>query len=224
MLLPYSDENPTRSFPIINWLLILLNIAVFLVEARLAGQGQLQSQLQQWALIPRDLVQHVGVEQILDLFRSMFLHGGWLHVGSNMLFLYIFGDNIEDALGSLRYLAFYLLCGVAASLAQVALTPNSSTPLIGASGAIAGVLGAYLILFPKAPVRTLFWFIILIRTIRIPAFVLLGGWFVLQFARVYFAANGGMVSDSGVAYAAHVGGFLTGIVLLAVWPPRRQPV
>src|SRR5574341_190724 len=207
LLLPYGDNNGLRRFPIMNLALIGANVAMFLYELQL---GTVPTH---WAVVPSDLTRHFGVEQFLDLLRSLFLHGGWLHLLSNMLFLYIFGDNVEDQLGSFKYLVFYLASGIAASMTQVLLTPYSSVPLIGASGAIAGVLGAYLILFPGSKVKALFWFIIILETVWIPAIVFLGAWFLIQFTRLYFESQGVVTAD-GIAYAAHVGGFIAGIVLL----------
>ncbi len=215
LLIPYKDENPTRHFPLMNLLIIAVNVIVFLYEVQLAQAGQLQAAVQQWAVVPHDISRGVGPEQVLDLLRSMFLHGGWLHLLGNVLFLYIFGDNVEEVLGGFKYLLFYLAGGVAANLAQVVFTPNGNTPLIGASGAIASVLGAYAILYPGAKVRLFFWFLIFVRTIRLPALIVLGGWFIFQFLSVYYGPATGVV-DAGVAYAAHVGGFVAGIVMISV--------
>jgi membrane associated rhomboid family serine protease len=178
LLIPYKDENPTRHFPLITILIIVVNVIVFLYEVQLAQAGQLQTAIQTWAVLPREISRDIGVEQLLDLVRSMFLHDGWLHLLGNMLFLYIFGDNVEDVLGGFKYLLFYLAGGLVANVAQVAFTPNSTTPLIGASGAIASVLGAYAILYPRVKVRLFLWFLIFVRTIRLPALIILGGWFV----------------------------------------------
>jgi membrane associated rhomboid family serine protease len=197
-------------------LLIVANIVVFLYEMQLAQTGELQMVVQQWAVRPLDISQGVGLEQILDLVRSMFLHGGWLHLLGNMLFLYIFGDNIEDLLGSVPYLLFYVIGGVLANLAQVVFTPYSNTPLIGASGAIASVLGAYAVRYPGAKVRLLFWFLIFVRTFRLPALIVLGVWFVFQFLNVYYGPATEVV-DAGVAYAAHIGGFLAGVVMMSIF-------
>jgi membrane associated rhomboid family serine protease len=221
ILLPLNDDNPNQRFPAINWLLIALNIAVFIYEIRLAQQGQLEASMQDWALIPRQITTSLNPEHGLDLIRSMFLHGGWLHLLGNMLFLFIFGDDVEDAFGSFRYLVFYLSCGLIASLAQVVLTPYTTAPVIGASGAIAGVLGAFLLLFPGARIRTLFWFIIVLKVIRIPAALLLGGWFLFQFAQIYFAPAIGII-DQGVAYAAHVGGFIGGLLITLALRTRNR--
>lgn len=223
LILPYGDENPIRRFAVINWALIIANVVVFLYEVQLAQAGQLQAALMHWALIPADVTRHLGVEQVLDMVRSMFLHGGWLHLLGNMLFLGIFGDDVESALGSFRYLVFYFLAGIAACLAQVALTPYSTSPFVGASGAIAGVLGAYLVLFPNAKVRILFWLLIIVRTFRIPAFVVLGVWFILQLIPVYYTSLGVAAPDN-VGYGAHVGGFIAGIVLLLFFPPQHTGI
>jgi membrane associated rhomboid family serine protease len=213
LLIPYKDENPTRHFPLMTLLIIAANVAVFLYEVQLAQAGQLQTVVQNWAVLPRDISRGIGLEQALDLLRSMFLHGSWLHLLGNMLFLYIFGDNVEDVLGGFKYLLFYLV-RVAASLAQIVFTP-AAAPIDWRSGAIASVLGAYAILYPGAKVKLFFWFLILVRTIRLPALIVLGGWFVFQFLSVYYGPATGFV-DAGVAYAAHIGGFVAGIVMVSV--------
>jgi membrane associated rhomboid family serine protease len=146
----------------------------------------------------------------LTIYTSMFLHGGFFHIAGNMLYLWIFGDNVEDAMGTLKFIIFYLLCGTIAALCQGFVDPNSQIPMVGASGAIAGVLGAYLMLYPKANVKCLIFIIIIIQMIRIPAFIVLGFWLALQF----FNIPGSIDSDGGTAYFAHIGGFLAGIVLI----------
>lgn len=152
----------------------------------------------------------------LSILTSMFLHGGWLHIAGNMLYLWVFGNNIEDRLGRVRFILFYLLCGVAATYAQSYVDPSSTVPMIGASGAIAGVLGAYLLMFPRARIVTLVIFFF-ITTMELPALIVLGAWFVLQL----FQSVGGVAPGGGVAYMAHVGGFLAGMLLLLVLRPRR---
>ncbi|SVA75035.1 uncharacterized protein METZ01_LOCUS127889, partial [marine metagenome] len=147
----------------------------------------------------------------LTIISSMFMHGGWMHLMSNMVYLWIFGDNIEDSMGRGKFVLFYLLCGLAAALTQAMIDPTSEVPMIGASGAIAGILGAYLVLHPKANVNVLFWIIIFITTVRVPAFIVLGVWIVGQFFSV---AGGG---DTGVAYLAHIGGFITGMLLIPLF-------
>ncbi len=161
-------------------------------------------------------------ETIAPFFTSMFLHGGWLHLISNMWFLWIFGDNVEDVLGKARYIVFYLLCGLAAALTHFAVEPGSTLPVLGASGAIAGVLGAYLVLFPGARVVTLVPVFFFLQIMELPAFLILGYWFVLQILAVSVAGLG--PSSGGTAWWAHVGGFLTGVVLVLVMRPRRVTV
>jgi membrane associated rhomboid family serine protease len=153
----------------------------------------------------------------------MFLHAGWLHIGGNMLFLYIFGDNVEDRMGHFPYLAFYLFCGVIASIAQVAVDPNSSIPSLGASGAIAGVLAAYLVLFPWAKVRTIIFIFIFFTIVTLPAIVLIGLWFLLQFFDGVASLSTAQQGMGGVAYFAHVGGFVTGLVITLLLRPLLKP-
>ena len=152
------------------------------------------------------------------IITSMFLHGGWLHLGGNMLYLWIFGDNVEDAMGRFRFILFYLLCGIAAALAQAAINPSSSIPMVGASGGIAGVLGAYLLLHPKAAVRCLLVIIVFFRFINLPAWLVLGGWIGLQFAAAPQAFEG---TGGGVAYLAHIGGFVAGVALIPFFKKRH---
>ena len=220
MVLPLGDDNTGRlSFPAVTVFLIAANIAVFLVE--LAQGAHIEGFFQMWAVVPAEYAARTDLPPTqpfpfwATLFTSMFMHGGWLHLGGNMLYLWIFGDNVEDAMGRGRYLLFYLLCGVAASLAQIAINPDSQIPSLGASGAISGVLAAYLVMFPVRRVAVL-----MIRTVtHMPAYVVIGFWVVLQFV------NGiGQLAQTeetgGVAYAAHVGGFVAGFVL--VWLFRRR--
>ena len=215
--LPLFDENPTSSRPLIVWMLMAACIVVFFwqqsldaVPARLA--------LYQLGFVPTIVFQGDTLPTKLTLvpawttiITSMFLHGGWLHLGGNMLYLWIFGDNVEDAMGRIRFVLFYLLCGVAAALAQAAINPSSPIPMVGASGGIAGVLGAYLVLHPKAAVRCLMVIIVFFRFINLPAWLVLGGWIGLQFAAApqTFQGTGG-----GIAYMAHIGGFVVGVALI----------
>ena len=221
MVLPLGDDNTDRrSFPAVTLLLIAINIVVFLIE--LAQGAHIEGFFQTWAVVPAEYAARTDLPPTqpfpfwATLFSSMFMHGGWLHLGGNMLYLWIFGDNVEDAMGRGRYLLFYLLCGVAASLAQIAMNTNSQIPSLGASGAISGVLGAYLVMFPARRVAVL-----LIRSVSyMPAYIVIGFWILLQFI------NGiGQLAQTeetgGVAYAAHVGGFLAGFVLVWVFRRRR---
>jgi membrane associated rhomboid family serine protease len=212
-MFPIGDDNRfRRSTPVVTYALIALNIAFFLVEL---NQGE--AFVEKWAFIPRQFLANPGGE-FLTLFTSMFMHAGWLHLGSNMLYLWIFGDNVEDRFGRGRFLAFYLLCGLGAIATQLLFTANSSIPNLGASGAIAGVLGAYLILFPQGRVHVLQGQ----RVIPVPALMVIGLWFVLQL----FSGIGAVVSAStnsgGVAYMAHIGGFLAGILLTMLLTGRRR--
>jgi membrane associated rhomboid family serine protease len=225
-MIPLRDDQPCYSTPYINYFLIVLNVLIFLLEAVL-DPASLKTVLFSFGLIPSHVMalvtgdHHVSVGAALaPFFTSMFLHGSWLHVGGNMLFLWIFGDNVEDYLGHMKYLVFYLLCGFAAAAAQVALTPHSGTPTIGASGAIAGIMGAYFILYPKA--KVLIW-LPPIFFFHIWAWLMLGYWFVIQFvsgaaSSISTATNSG----GGVAFWAHVGGFITGVVMIKMFSERPQ--
>ena len=202
-MFPIGDDNSTRrGVPLVTYALIVLNFLFFLVE--LSGGEPF---ILQWAFVPsRFLANPVG--DLLTLFTSMFMHGGWVHLGGNMLYLWIFGDNVEDRLGHGKYLVFYLLCGLAATFAQLAFSMGSNIPNLGASGAIAGVLGAYLVMFPQGRVRVLQGQ----RVIPMPALIVIGFWFVLQlFSGIGSIAN--IADTGGVAYMAHIGGFIAGFVL-----------
>ena len=223
--LPLSDDNPTRRAPIVTWAIIAGCVAVFLWQTSLgprAGQaivyalGMIPAVLFGSAQLPPELRL---VPAPLSVVTSMFLHGGWMHLLGNMLYLWIFGNNVEDSMGRGRFVVFYLLCGTAAALVQGLAAPGSEIPMIGASGAIGGVLGAYLMLHPRANVRMLFIILFFIRVISVPAAVVLGLWFVMQFisgATTPTADDGG-----GVAFWAHVGGFLTGAVLVPFFKRRE---
>jgi rhomboid family protein len=203
MLFPIGDDNSSRrAVPVVTYGLIALNVLVFFMEM---SQGE--PFIRQWSVVPRQLVAN-PVEEIPTIFTSMFMHAGWMHLLGNMLFLWIFGDNVEDRLGRAKYLAFYLVCGIVATLAQVAVSSESGIPNLGASGAISGVLGAYLILFPQGRVR------VLMRggTVAMPAVVVIGLWIVLQLV----SGIGSITQSSqigGVAYMAHIGGFVAGMAL-----------
>ncbi len=221
-MLPLADHNPLRTTPVVNILLIIANVLMFLWEASFGPA--LERALFGVAFIPaRFWYAPLFPGNILSMFVSMFLHGGWLHLGGNMLYLWIFGDNIEDRLGHMKYFLFYLASGVVATLAHAVANPASRIPSIGASGAIAGVLGAYLVLFPKQRVTTLIPIFVFITVREIPAIILLGFWFVLQLF-TGTAVMGAHVSDvGGVAYFAHVGGFVAGMVLIVLMGGLRRP-
>lgn len=224
-MFPLRDDAPRWTFPWVNSAIIALNVVVFLYE---------------WSL-PHGFLQHVFIPAfgltparvqfflqgapmpllalVLPFFSSMFLHGGWLHLLGNMWMLYIFGDNVEDLFGHGRYLLFYLVCGLAAAVTQVAFNWGSTVPMLGASGAIAGVLGAYFIRFPRARVLTLVFLIFFFFLWELPAWIILGYWFLLQFmsGAAWLAASRLTASGGGIAWFAHVGGFLTGVVLVTLW-------
>jgi membrane associated rhomboid family serine protease len=219
-MIPLRDINPTHSVPYVNVALIVTNVVVFVYEQSLDTRA-FNHLIATAGLIPHQVAHDVGPAVVRDLITSMFLHGGWLHLLSNMWYLWLFGNNIEDALGPFRYSVFYLLCGILAALAQVAISPTALIPIVGASGAIAGVLGAYLVLFPGARVQSIVFFFYFIRFIEIPAIIVLGFWFLLQFA-YGLAANSGPASG-GVAYFAHVGGFVAGAALIFPFKATRPP-
>ena len=252
MVIPIHDENQTRRTPVVTYLLIAVNVVVFLLSplsTHVVGDSKGPQECRQiafldkWAAEPREILRdkpdgkaftgrgfadgdQVVCEQAspppytkrpwLSVLTAMFLHGGWLHLLGNMLFLYVFGNNVEDRLGRFRFLGFYLLCGYAATYGFSLFQPDSTQPLVGASGAIAGVLGAYLVLFPRARVLSLLTFFFFLP-VRLPAWVVLGGWFLLQY--LYFR-GAGLAAGSGVAYGAHVVGFLVGGAL--VWALRNS--
>jgi membrane associated rhomboid family serine protease len=219
-VLPLADHNPRRTTPVVNYLLVAANVLMFLWEVSLGPS--LERDLFAVAFIPaRFWYAPIHPYNYFTMFVSMFLHGGWLHLGGNMLYLWIFGDNIEDRLGHGKYLLFYLASGVAATLAHAVANPASRMPSIGASGAIAGVLGAYAVLFPRQRVTTLIPIFIFITVREIPAIFLLGFWFILQLftGAAVMGANAG--NAGGVAYFAHIGGFIAGMVLVVLMGGKR---
>ena len=208
-MIPLRDANPTHRTPYITIGLIVTNILVFLVELLLESQSALGPFLQQWAVIPAELTTF-ALGELVTIFSSMFLHGGWSHLLGNMLFLWVFGDNIEEKLGPVRFLVFYAIGGIVAVAAQVIIDTTSIIPLIGASGAIAAVLGGYLVEFPRARVVTLIgWF-----AVQLPAVVVLGFWFVLQFFQGLASLDAANMQNGGVAFYAHIGGFVAGLILV----------
>jgi membrane associated rhomboid family serine protease len=220
-VLPLSDHNPSRTTPVVNIILIAANVFFFFWELSLGPN--LEPALFNVAFIPaRFWISPLHPVNIIGMFVSMFLHGGWLHLGGNMLYLWIFGDNIEDRLGHFRYLIFYLLCGIVATLAHAVFNPVSRMPSIGASGAIAGVLGAYLLLFPRAQVTTLIPIFFFITIREIPAFIILGLWFVLQLFTGVASLGVTEGNTGGVAYFAHIGGFVAGMALIALMGGMRR--
>jgi rhomboid family protein len=217
-MIPLRDTIRSRNFPLVNWLIILANAAAFYYELRI-GPAALNGFINAWGLVP---VRFWADPQSawVTIFSAMFLHGGWFHILSNMWVLFIFGDNVEDRMGSGGYLVFYLLSGVAAGLLQAFLLLGSSTPMIGASGAIAGVLGAYLILYPRARILSLVPILFIFTLIEIPAPVFLLFWFASQLFSGFLSLGG--ASGSGIAWWAHVGGFTFGLLGVFLFARRRR--
>lgn len=224
-MIPIRDANPSQSFPFMTIILIVINAFIFLFELSLGENLELF--FKYFALIPARYF-HPGeignfnyFERCYPFITSQFLHGGWMHLIGNMWFLWIFGDNIEDRLGHVKFILFYLLCGVAAGLTHVYTNPASLVPTVGASGAVAGVMGAYTILYPRARVLTMFFFFFFIRFVQLPAFIFLGVWFFIQFlsGAATMAAGG---AHAGVAWWAHIGGFVVGIVFVILLPKRKR--
>jgi hypothetical protein len=218
-MIPLRDETPTHRTPIINYLFIALNVIVFIFQIMLGSENQ--SIVYQFALIPAQFTSGIGIGDITDIFTSMFMHGGIAHIGGNMLYLWIFGDNVEDRMGHGRYILFYIIGGVVASLAHIFTNPNSQIPTVGASGAIAAVLGAYLIMYPQSRVLTLIPLGFFMRLTMLPAAIVLGLWFVLQLFQGVLTLGGPDVG--GVAFWAHIGGFVAGVVLAKLFAKPRQP-
>ena len=219
MLLPLKDDNPTSSFPFVTIGLILANGLVFYHQITL-DFAESQRFIAQWGAIPYQIIHGEVLHDApliplpLTLFSSMFLHGGFLHLIGNMLYLWIFGNNVEDTLGHFRFFLFYLVSGLLAAAVQIFSVPDSTVPMVGASGAIAGILGAYLLLFPGARVLTLFFIIIFVKLIRIPAIIILGFWFIIQLL-------GAASTGTNVAFFAHIGGFISGLILVKLFQPGR---
>jgi len=215
-VIPYKDVNPTRSFPFVTVFFIGINILVFLFEISYPyGMDRL---VLKYGAIPANLMFMNGTPQpigpVASIFTSMFMHGNFLHVGGNMLYLWIFGNNIEDRLGHIRFIIFYVLCGVAAVYAHTLSDPSSTMPMIGASGAVSGVLGAYILLFPKAQVYTLMFLGFFIQVIRLPALIVIGFWAIIQLVSGFATRT---AAQGGIAFFAHVGGFVFGLSAIKIF-------
>jgi membrane associated rhomboid family serine protease len=235
-MIPLRDDVPSRTTPIVTMTLVGLNVVAFLYQLSLSVGGDLagtggaaEAFVMEFGAVPCRLTGACGAPDdfpspLLTIFTAMFLHGGLLHVGGNMLYLWIFGDNVEDAMGHGRFLVFYLASGLAAAVAQTVVAPRSPIPMIGASGAVSGVLGAYLVLFPYASILTIVMFGFFVRFVQIPAMIVLGFWIVLQVLNGYLtvSVSTGGAETGGVAWFAHIGGFLAGMVLLFLLRPRRS--
>jgi membrane associated rhomboid family serine protease len=231
-MFPYRDDNPTLSTPIVTMFLIGANVAVWILVQGMGSDPELARSVCELGLIPAEYLGRVlpgttvplsqtatcvlGVERHwYTPLTSMFLHGGWFHLIGNMWFLWLFGNNVEDSMGRLRYLVFYLLCGVAAAATQTAVSPSSIVPMVGASGAISGVMGAYVVLYPRVRVHMLVVLFVFITRIAVPAYLMLGYWFLLQLFGGSMAQG-----EGGVAFWAHVGGFLAGALLVSMFKDR----
>ncbi|EKV00874.1 putative membrane protein [Leptolyngbya sp. PCC 7375] len=234
-MVPLNDNNPTRTTPYVVFVIIALNVVIFLYELSLQGSGEeaLNQFFTVWAIVPAELTDSFAgraanpIGEWFTLISSQFLHGGPAHLGGNMLYLWIFGNNIEDQMGHRRFILFYLACGALAGLSQWIFSPGSMIPTLGASGAIAGVMGAYIIRFPKAQILTLLPLFFIFTTVRIPAVFFLGFWFVMQaFNSIASLGVSADMGTGGVAYWAHAGGFIFGVVLgplLGLFPGGRGP-
>jgi membrane associated rhomboid family serine protease len=223
-MIPLTDENPTDTIPIINIFLIITNISVFIYQNYFVPGGA-QPLFLKLGFIPYELTHLVDINPKnlvplpLTIFTAMFMHGGWLHLLSNMLYLWIFGDNIEDILGHVKYLVFYIVCGISATLIHGFINIDSQIPTIGASGAIAGVLGAYMLLYPRARIKTLLIIIFFVKIVYIPAIIILGFWILIQVISGF--AEYGLRTGSGIAWFAHIGGFIAGMALIAIIKKRK---
>lgn len=210
-MFPFRDHNPSRHTPYVTWALIAANVIIFLLYSPfLADQMKLAAFFDEWAMVPGEIT---SGEEYHTLFSSMFLHAGLMHLGGNMLFLYIYGDNVEDTMGHIPFLIFYLACGLGADLFHILADTDSRVPTVGASGAIAGVMGAYLLLFPKAKIDVALILVVIFKVFTLPAFIVLGLWMALQFFGGFSTTGEG----GGVAYWAHIGGFVVGMIAIIPW-------
>ena len=227
-MIPIKDDNPTHHIPLVTICLILLNVAVFVYQSMLGAEAQ--AFIFRLGAIPWEIVHfreypglppayRSSLPNVLTLFSSMFVHGGLVHLLGNMLYLWIFGDNVEALMGHARFLLFYLMCGLVAALTHVIIEPGSTVPMVGASGAISGVLGAYFIRFPRARVHVLIFFFFFIRVIYVSALFVLGFWFVMQLFNGFGSLG---ASGGGVAWFAHIGGFLAGLLLVFLFEKSER--
>jgi len=217
-MIPLKDENPTRIFPLVTIGLIVVNALVFLYQLSLGPASQ--TFVFAYGALPYEITRGMDIEPqaaippYLTIYTSMFMHGGFMHIAGNMLYLWIFGNNIEDSMGHVRFVLFYLICGTIATVAHILVDQDSQVPMVGASGAISGVLGAYLLLFPRARILTLMMLGFFIRIVKVPAIVVLGFWIVFQFLNSALTAG---TEGGGVAWFAHIGGFFAGLLLISLF-------
>jgi membrane associated rhomboid family serine protease len=218
-MIPYKDDNPTRTFPFVTVALIAVNCLIYLWQATSPlGEARIAYY---FGAIPQNILSFHSsqpISPVTSVFTAMFLHGGFLHLAGNMLYLWIFGNNIEDSLGHVRFIVFYLFSGIVAAYGHALTDPHSTIPMIGASGAISGVLGAYLLLFPHARVYTILFLGFFVQIVRIPALVVIGFWAIIQI--LSGLVSKGMLQQGGVAWFAHVGGFLAGLLTIRLWLRR----
>ncbi len=231
-MIPLRDDVPSRTFPYVTVTLIVLNVLMFGYELSL-GRG-LDAFFREYAVVPKHYVsdyyitprgtlRNIGIlDLVVPLFASMFMHGGWMHIIGNMVYLWIFGDNVEDRMGRVKFVIFYLLCGLAASGAHILSNVNSRVPSIGASGAIAGVLGAYIVLYPRARVLVLVPIFIFLQFLEIPAIFFIGFWFLQNFFYGAISLGAESAQTSGTAWWAHIGGFVAGLVMVKLFATKPQ--
>lgn len=220
-MIPYKDDNPLTIIPFSTILIIGLNILVFIMQIMSVEDSK--NIVYSYGAIPHNLVSFESNQPIhpaLTIFTSMFMHGGLFHLAWNMLFFWIFGNNIEERLGHVRFIFFYLFCGVVAAFSHVLLSPGSNVPMIGASGAVSGMLGAYILLFPMARIRTLVFLGFYITVVELPALIVIGFWAIIQV--VSGLISQGNAAQGGIAFFAHVGGFIAGLATIKLWQPRRS--
>jgi len=220
-MIPYKDDNPATLFPFVTIGIIVLNVLVFLLQV--TAQSGMRHITYSYGAVPHNLLtfnETQPLHPVVTVFSSMFMHGGLFHLGGNMLYLWIFGNNIEDKLGHVRFIVFYVFCGIVAAYSYAFMNTESATPMIGASGAISGILGAYLLLFPRANVHTLIFLGFFITTVKIPALIVIGFWAIIQI--INGLVSTGLRETGGVAWFAHIGGFLIGLVTIKLWLPRRM--
>lgn len=214
-MIPYKDENPTESFPFVTIGLIVLNCLVYLYELSLGNR--LVDFFYSYGAVPSEVIRFKSPHSLLS---SMFIHGGVLHLAGNMLYLWIFGNNIEDRLGHMRFVVFYILSGIIATYGHALSAPSSDIPMVGASGAVSAILGAYMLLYPTAKVHTLIFFGFFVQVVRVPAVIIIGFWVIIQFLNALITKTAG--APSSVAWFAHIGGFLFGLLSIKIWLPGRK--
>lgn len=218
-MIPYKDDNPIRIIPFGTLLIMALNMIVFVMQLLAGEEGR--RIVYSYGAIPSHIINFESIQPIhpaLTIFTSMFMHGGVFHLGSNMLYFWIFGNNIEERLGHFRFLLFYLFCGIAAALSHIVLSPHSDIPMIGASGAVSGMLGAYILLFPMARIHTIVFLGFYVTVVKIPSLIVIGFWAIIQVVSGMLSQGSG--AGGGIAFMAHVGGFLAGLFTIKLWQSR----